>query len=99
MTYTPGQPVQARYDAILARLDTEERKTRAWRIARISGNLSGGRPSDNLHDAVTLLLRKIANGTEDSETYEEAAVRADHERQAAEREARLGQARRIAGAS
>lgn len=81
--------VAARYAGYLLRLDTPERRRRAQSESYTLGNLRGGRPSDNLWDAVNDLLRMVAAGTEDQEMYGERVAREDRERQQADRAAQL----------
>lgn len=66
----------------LLRLDTPERRYRAYSEAHTRQNLRGGILSDNIHDAVNDLLRMIAAGREDEEMYAAAAARRHREAEA-----------------
>lgn len=72
-------PAQARE---LLRLDTVERRRRAAAEAHTLGNLMGGVPSGNFHNAVNDLLRRIERGEESQELYGERTAREYREREA-----------------
>ena len=86
-------PRQARE---LLRLDTIERRRRAYFEAGTRQNLMGGILSDNLYYAVNDLMAAIGAGREDQELYGERTARRYREADQAHREAALTAAAHVA---
>lgn len=66
----------------LLKLDTPERRKRAYYEGSTRQNLIGGILSGTIYHAVTELLQNIANGEEEKELYGERTAREYREREA-----------------